>query len=63
MRSSPLVPRRPRVLRGVEVIAADASMTDAYVGAVPADLVLLCGVIGNISTPPDPHILGVARRR
>lgn len=33
----------------VEVVAADASMTDAYEGAVPADLVLLCGVFGNIS--------------
>ncbi len=37
-------------LAGVEIIAADASMTDAYAGAVPADLVLLCGVFGNIST-------------
>jgi hypothetical protein len=36
-------------LRGVEVLVADASMTDAYRGAVPADLVLLCGVFGNIS--------------
>jgi hypothetical protein len=34
---------------GVEVVVADASMTDAYEGAVPADLVLLCGVFGNIS--------------
>jgi len=37
-------------LDGVEVIAADASVTDAYVGAVPADVVLLCGVFGNIAT-------------
>jgi hypothetical protein len=36
-------------LDGVEVVVADASMTDAYEGAVPADLVLLCGVFGNIS--------------
>ncbi len=36
-------------LEGVEVVAADASMTDAYIGAVPADLVLLCGVFGNIA--------------
>jgi hypothetical protein len=36
-------------LDGVEVAAADASMTDAYEGAVPADLILLCGVFGNIS--------------
>lgn len=27
----------------------DASITDAYRGAVPADLILLCGVFGNIS--------------
>ena len=33
----------------VEVVTADASQTDAYVGAVPADLVLVCGVFGNIS--------------
>lgn len=36
-------------LSGVEVLAADASVSDAYDGAVPADLVLLCGVLGNIS--------------
>jgi hypothetical protein len=36
-------------LPGVEVIVADASCTDAFVGAVPADLVLACGVFGNLS--------------
>ena len=36
-------------LDGVEVVVADASITDAYAGAVPADLILLCGVLGNIS--------------
>jgi hypothetical protein len=36
-------------LRNVEVVAADASLTDNYLGRVPADLVLLCGVFGNIS--------------
>lgn len=36
-------------LTRVEVLSADASITDAYAGAVPADLVLLCGVFGNIS--------------
>ena len=30
-------------------MATDASITDAYVGAVPADLILLCGVLGNVS--------------
>jgi hypothetical protein len=33
----------------VEVVAADASVTDAYARAVPADLILLCGVLGNIT--------------
>ena len=36
-------------LDGVEVLAGDASLTDSYVGAVPADLVLVCGVFGNIA--------------
>lgn len=35
-------------LHGVEPIVGDASVTDAYRGAVPADLILLCGVFGNI---------------
>ena len=34
---------------GVEVLEADAGCTDAYAGAVPADIVLACGVFGNIS--------------
>lgn len=38
---------------GVEVIEADAGSTDAYAGAVPADIVLACGVFGNI---PDDDI-------
>jgi hypothetical protein len=33
----------------VDVVAADASTSGAYVGAVPADLVLACGIFGNIS--------------
>jgi hypothetical protein len=33
----------------VEVTAADGSITDAYAGAVPADLILACGVFGNIT--------------
>jgi hypothetical protein len=33
---------------GIEVVNADASTTSAYVGAIPADLVLVCGVFGNI---------------
>lgn len=37
-------------LDGVEVVTADAALSDAYDGAVPADVVLLCGVFGNITT-------------
>jgi hypothetical protein len=40
-------------LAGVEVVTGDAALTDAYRGAVPAELVLACGVFGNI---PDADI-------
>ena len=33
---------------GIEVACGDASTTSAYEGAVPADLVLVCGIFGNI---------------
>jgi hypothetical protein len=33
----------------VDVVNGDASTTSAYDGAVPADLVLACGVFGNIT--------------
>ena len=36
-------------LRNIEVRRADAGTSNAYVGAVPADLVLLCGIFGNIA--------------
>ena len=36
-------------LRGVSVRCADAGSTDAYDGCAPADLLLLCGVLGNVS--------------
>lgn len=39
-------------LERVQVVAGDASITDIYAGAVPAELILLCGVFGNI-TPDD----------
>ena len=34
---------------GVEVVCGDASLTSAYAGAIPAEIVLVCGVFGNIS--------------
>ncbi|GAA3463879.1 class I SAM-dependent methyltransferase family protein [Saccharothrix longispora] len=36
-------------LVGVEVVTADASATDHYLDLAPADLVLVCGVFGNIT--------------
>jgi hypothetical protein len=33
----------------VEVVTGDAAHTDHYLGMVPADLVLVCGVFGNIT--------------
>jgi len=33
----------------VEVVCDDAGDTSSYVGAVPADIVMVCGVFGNIS--------------
>jgi len=43
------VAARAAGLAGIEVVAADASLTDSYAGAAPADLILVCGVFGNIS--------------
>ena len=36
-------------LAAVESVCGDAALTDAYVGIAPADLVLLCGIFGNVS--------------
>ncbi len=36
-------------LGGVEFALCDAGTSSAYAGAVPADVVLVCGVFGNIS--------------
>lgn len=41
-------------LADVDVRCRDAGRTDAYLGAVPADLVLACGVFGNVSAA-DVH--------
>ncbi len=35
-------------LGGIEVVTGDAALTDQYLGMVPADVVLLCGLFGNI---------------
>jgi hypothetical protein len=33
----------------LEVVEADAGCSDAYLDATPADLVLVCGIFGNIT--------------
>jgi hypothetical protein len=40
-----------------EMVRADAADTDQYEGIVPADLVLLCGVFGNISNADIRHTI------
>jgi hypothetical protein len=40
---------RDRGLAGVDVVRADAGVTQTYAGAVPAHLVMLCGVFGNLT--------------
>src|ERR671918_690796 len=36
-------------LSALDIVEGDASVTTVYAGAVPADLVLACGVFGNVS--------------
>jgi hypothetical protein len=44
---------------GFEVIVGDAGMTDVYLGSVPADLVLVSGVLGNISEADVRATIGI----
>ncbi|WP_399477701.1 class I SAM-dependent methyltransferase [Streptomyces sp. TRM68367] len=44
-------------LAGVEVVAGDAALTDQYVGMVPADLVLVCGTLGNVTDADVERLL------
>lgn len=36
-------------LSQIEIVTADASRSENYIGMTPADLVLICGLFGNIS--------------
>jgi hypothetical protein len=36
-------------LTGLEAVVADAGLTDSYLGAMPAGLVLACGIFGNLT--------------
>jgi hypothetical protein len=44
-------------LVGIAVSRTDAGVSDAYRGAEPADLVLLCGVLGNISDADGERVV------
>lgn len=46
-------------LAGVGVRQTDAGLSTAYLGAVPASLVLLCGIFGNVS---DTDVRRLVRR-
>lgn len=46
-------------LSQVEIVQGDAARLSAYVGAVPADIVLVCGVFGNISDGDIFHTIDV----
>ena len=46
--------RAAEVSPAIEVVTGDASLMTAYAGAVPADIVLACGIFGNV-TDDDVH--------
>jgi hypothetical protein len=43
----------------VEVVTGDAARLSAYEGAVPANLVLVCGVLGRIPDDELPKLVGL----
>jgi hypothetical protein len=45
-------------LSNVEIVTGDASRTSAYADLVPADLVLACGVFGNITNTHNERTIG-----
>ena len=44
-------------LTGIDVFMGDGSLTHAYAGAIPADIVLVCGVFGNVSMSDIRHTI------
>jgi hypothetical protein len=49
--------RAAAVSAHIEVVNDDASTTTAYEGAVPADIVVVCGVFGNITDDDIRHTI------
>ena len=46
-------------LRGIEAICGDAGRIANYVGAIPADVVVVCGVFGNIDDADVARLIRV----
>lgn len=53
---------RTATLDHVEVVTGDASLTDQYRGMAPADLVMVCGVFGNITVEDVERTVGACRQ-
>lgn len=47
-------------LAGIEVRVADAGLTAGYADALPADVLLLCGIFGNVSDNDIGRTVGAA---
>jgi hypothetical protein len=45
-------------LAGVEVVTGDAALTDHYEDLVPADIVVACGIFGNITDEDIERAIG-----
>lgn len=45
-------------LRGIDVVTGDAAQTDHYLAYAPADLVLACGIFGNLSNEDVRRTIG-----
>jgi len=54
--------RIARLSLAVTVVESDAGTTDAYAGLVPADLLLLSGIMGNISAADIERLVYVSRQ-
>ena len=50
--------RAAEVSPAIEVVTGDASLTTAYAGAVPANILLVCGVFGNLTDDDIRHTVG-----
>ena len=51
----------PSSVDSVDIVTGDASLVEAYAGLIPADLVLLCGLFGNITDEDIRATISAAR--